>query len=211
MIKNYKRIILLIILMLIFVPTIVLANNELVYIDKENIDSKYHSVTCSCIQPNRYTTMPVETAFAQGYRKCPICSAPLSDFERQEKEREFKEIVKSSSNQSLNNMQTNSDNRTVYITKTGVKYHKAGCDTMKSTPYKITVSQADSRGYAPCKVCNPYGLAGTVEENQNNTNSVLILICIILGILVVYLIINDKRHKKNCLDGIPTTDIRHSK
>ncbi len=197
------------ILFIIFLSTAIItfANDELVYIDKDNVDSKYHSVTCSYIQPNRYTTIPVETAFAQGYRRCPICPAPLSDTEYQERLKEAEAIIEGS-NPSITT--SNEDNRTVYITKTDVKYHKAGCDTMKSTPSKITVSQADSRGYAPCKVCNPYGLAGTVEKEINDTNGVLILICIVLGILVIYLIINDKRHKNNYLNGIPTTDIRNS-
>ncbi len=43
----------------------------------------------------------------------------------------------------------------VYITKTGKKYHRAGCRYLRYSKYKITKSEALERGYAPCKVCRP--------------------------------------------------------
>lgn len=43
----------------------------------------------------------------------------------------------------------------VYITKTGKKYHRAGCRYLKYSRYKITKEEAISRDYAPCKICRP--------------------------------------------------------
>lgn len=43
----------------------------------------------------------------------------------------------------------------VYITKTGAKYHGDGCASLKKSRIKVTLSEAVSRGYAPCKICNP--------------------------------------------------------
>lgn len=43
----------------------------------------------------------------------------------------------------------------VYITKTGSKYHRAGCKHLKKSSIPITLEEAKERGYTPCKVCNP--------------------------------------------------------
>ncbi len=43
---------------------------------------------------------------------------------------------------------------TVYITKTGKKYHRLNCRTLRSI-IKITLKEAQSKGYTACKVCNP--------------------------------------------------------
>ena len=43
--------------------------------------------------------------------------------------------------------------QTVYITRTGHKYHRDGCRYLKS---RIPISLKDAKsGYAPCKVCMP--------------------------------------------------------
>ncbi len=43
---------------------------------------------------------------------------------------------------------------TVYVTKTGEKYHKEGCNYLKS---KIAISLSDAKelGYDACSRCNP--------------------------------------------------------
>lgn len=49
----------------------------------------------------------------------------------------------------------NEDEITVYITKTGSKYHRAGCQYLRQSCIPITLAQAKARGYTPCKVCKP--------------------------------------------------------
>jgi len=44
---------------------------------------------------------------------------------------------------------------TVYITKTGAKYHLYGCKYLKKSCIPVTLSQAKAWGYTPCKVCKP--------------------------------------------------------
>ncbi|PCG20789.1 hypothetical protein [Brachyspira sp. G79] len=44
----------------------------------------------------------------------------------------------------------------VYITKTGKKYHLRNCRTIKGEAYEISLSEAEYKGYTPCKVCKPY-------------------------------------------------------
>ena len=44
---------------------------------------------------------------------------------------------------------------TVYITKTGKRYHRAGCRYLSHSSIKTTVTEAKANGYTPCKVCHP--------------------------------------------------------
>ena len=44
---------------------------------------------------------------------------------------------------------------TVYITRTGAKYHRAGCRYLSKSMIPISLKDAVARGYAPCSVCNP--------------------------------------------------------
>ena len=55
-----------------------------------------------------------------------------------------------------NNQTTVSDNQSqvVYRTRTGKKYHRAGCSYLKSI-IETTVSEAQAMGLGPCSRCNP--------------------------------------------------------
>lgn len=44
---------------------------------------------------------------------------------------------------------------TVYITKTGEKYHSSGCQYLKKSIIAISESSAIAQGYTPCSKCNP--------------------------------------------------------
>lgn len=44
---------------------------------------------------------------------------------------------------------------TVYITKTGEKYHASGCQYLKKSKIPISESDARAQGYTPCSKCNP--------------------------------------------------------
>ena len=43
----------------------------------------------------------------------------------------------------------------VYITKTGSKYHRAGCRYLSKSAIPLTRQEAIARGYTPCSVCKP--------------------------------------------------------
>jgi hypothetical protein len=45
--------------------------------------------------------------------------------------------------------------KTVYITKTGSKYHCAGCSYLSKSCIPINLASAIKRGYTPCSKCNP--------------------------------------------------------
>ena len=44
---------------------------------------------------------------------------------------------------------------TVYVTKTGKKYHRDGCRYLSKSRIPIGLSNAKAQGYGPCSVCNP--------------------------------------------------------
>lgn len=46
------------------------------------------------------------------------------------------------------------DDVTVYITRTGAKYHRAGCRYLSKSQIPISLKDAKAR-YSPCSVCNP--------------------------------------------------------
>ena len=46
-------------------------------------------------------------------------------------------------------------NETVYITRTGKKYHRGGCRYLRRSKYSISLKDAKAEGYTPCSVCHP--------------------------------------------------------
>lgn len=49
----------------------------------------------------------------------------------------------------------NLSSQTVYVTKTGSKYHKENCRYLHSSKIETTVSKAKADGLSACKVCKP--------------------------------------------------------
>lgn len=45
--------------------------------------------------------------------------------------------------------------QTVYITKTGSKYHEQSCSSLRYSSEPINLSDAVNGGYTPCSKCNP--------------------------------------------------------
>ena len=50
---------------------------------------------------------------------------------------------------------SSNENVTVYITRTGAKYHSAGCRYLSRSMIPISLKDAVARGYTPCSVCSP--------------------------------------------------------
>lgn len=45
--------------------------------------------------------------------------------------------------------------QTVYVTKTGEKYHLERCHYLKSSKIQLEYDKAKEMGFTPCKVCKP--------------------------------------------------------
>ncbi|MEW8957829.1 MAG: thermonuclease family protein [Moorella sp. (in: firmicutes)] len=44
---------------------------------------------------------------------------------------------------------------TVYVTKTGKKYHRDGCRSLAKSKIPMSLEDAKNSGYTPCSICNP--------------------------------------------------------
>jgi hypothetical protein len=44
---------------------------------------------------------------------------------------------------------------TVYVTRTGKKYHRDGCRYVAASKSAISLKDAKAKGYTACKVCRP--------------------------------------------------------
>lgn len=53
------------------------------------------------------------------------------------------------------NHSTKQNGATVYITNTGSKYHRSGCQYLRKSKIAISKSNAQSQGYTPCSRCHP--------------------------------------------------------
>jgi endonuclease YncB( thermonuclease family) len=47
------------------------------------------------------------------------------------------------------------DDRTVYVTQSGTKYHLATCGALSHSKIPMTLEDAIKRGYSPCGICHP--------------------------------------------------------
>jgi ketosteroid isomerase-like protein len=59
--------------------------------------------------------------------------------------------------------QTNAE-QTVYVTRTGKKYHTVGCRYLKSSQIPMKLKDAVNAGYTPCSVCRPPTLKEASES-----------------------------------------------
>ena len=57
--------------------------------------------------------------------------------------------------QQRHEVQQSNQTQTVYITRTGKRYHRDGCRYLASSKIPISLKDAKANGYTPCKVCHP--------------------------------------------------------
>jgi cytochrome c5 len=51
--------------------------------------------------------------------------------------------------------QVQTKEQTVYVTKTGKKYHTATCRYLAKSKIPMSLKDAKTKGYTPCSVCRP--------------------------------------------------------
>lgn len=86
----------------------------------------------------------------------------------------------------------------VYVTEDSAKYHYYGCSELKSTPHKVELATAINRGYYSCEKCSPFA-DNTIKESEKidkGKDKIIIALFIIVGILIIYIIINEIMYKK---------------
>jgi len=102
--------------------------------------NKYHRLDCSYaakIKPeNLVTFSSVEEAEKAGYIPCKVCQP-------------------TSTGSTIQAPKEDESNITVYITRTGSKYHRGSCSYLRKSKIPISLKDAKGRGYTPCSRCNP--------------------------------------------------------
>lgn len=63
-----------------------------------------------------------------------------------------------------------SNDKTVYVTKTGEKYHKTTCHYLKYSKIETTEKQAKADGYTACKVCFGTTTSSSSTHKQTSTS-----------------------------------------
>ena len=66
------------------------------------------------------------------------------------------------------------DAQTLYITKTGSKYHTGSCRYLSKSKIPIYLEDAINRGYTPCSVCKPPTKVKSTGTNKTGANVVYI-------------------------------------
>ncbi len=55
----------------------------------------------------------------------------------------------------LSPLATDKSQITVYVTRTGEKYHRDGCRYLRKSQIPMSLKDAIQSGYTPCSICNP--------------------------------------------------------
>jgi uncharacterized protein (DUF1330 family) len=109
---------------------------------------KYHNDGCQYLSKSKIA-ISLEDAVADGYEPCSKCDPPILQSENAANTEQPEPAIVV-----VPNDQDNHD-VTVYITKTGEKYHSDGCRYLSKSQIAISLSDAKVQGYTPCSVCNP--------------------------------------------------------
>ena len=87
---------------------------------------------------------------------CAVVYTPALSAEKVEKEHETIGIQEyQSSELNPNAEKKKNEDPIVYITKTGKKYHKGSCSSLRYSKIKIRLSEAKRKGYKACLKCKP--------------------------------------------------------
>ncbi|MBA7557027.1 hypothetical protein ES705_49756 [subsurface metagenome] len=115
-----------------------ISEDVIVYITRTG--KKYHTGDCRYLSKSKIPTT-LKDAIQRGYTPCSVCSPPLIEIEKLkiEKPKAVDMPV----------------GVTVYITKTGKKYHRGSCSYLRRSKIPISLKNACARGHTPCSRCNP--------------------------------------------------------
>lgn len=122
------------------------------------------SETWQAGEPTESSTLKAETAADSGNRtaanEIPVPSATVPQTQAEEREEEQAEEQAEESAQAPQlaeevPAQTDNVSVEVHVTKTGKKYHSAGCQYLSKSDIPISLEDAKAKGYEPCSKCNP--------------------------------------------------------
>jgi hypothetical protein len=129
-----------------------LAQGEKVYVTRTG--AKYHRASCSSLRASKIE-MPLAEAAAR-FGACAICRPPQPGAARSATP------ASPPSSAALSDADSSgpSASTPVLITRTGQRYHREGCRTLRNGGIPSTLGEA-SKGYTVCRVCKPSVLASS--------------------------------------------------
>jgi hypothetical protein len=105
--------------------------------------AKYHRDGCRYLARSR---IPMELSEAASrYDPCTVCNPPV---------RKSAADVAAPKNSVQSAQARNPEEVIVYVTRTGSKYHRAGCRYLARSSIRVSLNEA-ARRYGPCAVCKP--------------------------------------------------------
>jgi len=142
--------------------------DTIVYTTKSG--KKYHADGCRSLSKSKIP-IKLKDAVARGYTGCSICKPPALNGEvnrlrstvlANEKRQAAAIATNAKAVASLASAQAaatgvakDNGDTTVYVTRTGAEYHRAGCSSLSRSSIPITLRDAVARGYGPCSRCKP--------------------------------------------------------
>lgn len=125
---------------------------QTVYITKSG--TKYHTSECRYLSQSKIA-IDLEEAVDRGFLPCSVCGPPSKSMVKSGGNKLGAYQSKEAAVEKTSVKQNAGLTQTVYITKSGTKYHRSGCGYLKSSKFSITLEEAIDRGYTPCSVCKP--------------------------------------------------------
>lgn len=119
---------------------------------------KYHSEGCRYLAKSKIP-MSLVGARVAGYQPCSVCGGTATPIEA-----DGTAAALSSLSDPEDVDASSRDEATVYITKSGSKYHSAGCRYLSKSMIPIAITDAVARGYGACSVCGPGAPSTTVKS-----------------------------------------------
>jgi len=125
---------------------------QTVYITKSG--TKYHKSDCRYLSQSKIA-VDLKEAVDRGYTPCSVCRPPIKSKANNGENTLGAYQTKDAVVEKTSIKQNAVSAQTVFITKSGTKYHTSGCNYLKSSKFSITLEEAIDRGYTPCSVCKP--------------------------------------------------------
>ena len=123
-----------------------------VYVTKTG--TKYHTAGCRSLSKSKIP-LPLADA-SQKYGTCGICKPPVLPTEG----RPGESVLPVAAAKSVPAVAKSNAQETVYVTKSGTKYHIAGCRSLAKSQIPMSLEEAVVR-YGACSICRPPTLSAT--------------------------------------------------
>lgn len=112
--------------------------------------TKYHRAGCRSLAKSSIP-ISLKDAVAKGYDPCSLCNPPRLVPGTHSSTAAPPSLSAPAAKPSS---ATNEDT-IVYVTRTGTKYHRAGCRSLSRSSIPMSLKDAVAKGYSPCSICRP--------------------------------------------------------